>query len=382
MLSSPAGEAKVEFSLPFRKAEVENFAKALDDYRRGVRSQQTAQEPPAKELIKAFGGKLLQTVFDGEILSCLRRSLDIAGERGAGLRLRLRLTDAPKLANLPWEYLYLASLKRFFALSAETPIVRYLDLPERIPSLAVRPPIRILAMLSNPLGYPPLNVEHEWESLRQALADLEKRGVVALERLPEATLAALQRQLRRQEYHLFHFIGHGFFDEQTQEHGIILEDENRASQLVSAQRLGTILRDERTLRLAVLNACEGGRHSPTDPFAGTAQTLVLQGLPAVIAMQFEISDEAAITFAREFYGAVADGYPVDAALAEARKAIFSTGNEAEWGTPVLYMRSPDGVIFDVAAASGKETPRSEPKPAALKPKDGVPIPNILPYLRR
>jgi tetratricopeptide (TPR) repeat protein len=84
-------------------------------------------------------------------------------------------------------------------------------------------------------------------------------------------------------------------------------------------------------------------------------------------------------FAHEFYGALADGYPIDAALTEARKAIFAAGREVEWGTPVLYLRAPDGRIFDVApraqpAAAGEslsppETPprsdrqpRSEPQP--------------------
>jgi hypothetical protein len=87
--------------------------------------------------------------------------------------------------------------------------------------------------------------------------------------------------------------------------------------------------------------------SRTDPFAGTAQELVRQGIPAVVAMQFEISDEAAITFSLEFYRALADGCPVDAALTEARKAIYTQGNRLEWATPVLYMRTLQGPIFDV-----------------------------------
>jgi len=350
VLNSPAGQARNEFSLPFRQAELEKLVQTLDEYRRYARPMNALQYPPAKDAVKDFGSKLFQTIFRNEMLSCLRRSIDLAVQRGGGLRLRLRLTEAPELANIPWEYLHLPSLNRFFALSTETPIVRYLDLPERIQSLEVKPPIKILAMLSSPFGYPPLDVEHEWENLRQALSDLEKRGLVVIERLPEATLNALQRQLRRNEYHIFHFIGHGIFDEQTQEYGLVLEDENSQSRFVSAQLLGMLLHDERTLRLAVLNACEGARHLHTDPFAGTAQRLVQQGIPAVIAMQFEITDEAAITFAREFYSAVADGHPVDAALAEARKGIYAQGNEVEWATPVLYMRSPDGMIFDFAAA--------------------------------
>ena len=106
---------------------------------------------------------------------------------------------------------------------------------------------------------------------------------------------------------------------------LLLEDEQGRGRPVSGADLGVILHDARTLRLAVLNACEGARTSASDPFAGTAQSLVQQGIPAVIAMQFEITDEAAITFAQSFYAALVDGYPVDAALAEARKAIFARG---------------------------------------------------------
>jgi hypothetical protein len=54
------------------------------------------------------------------------------------------------------------------------------------------------------------------------------------------------------------------------------------------------------LRLVALNACEGARLSPTDPFAGVAGTLVSLGLPAALAMQFEITDSAAILLAKEF----------------------------------------------------------------------------------
>src|SRR5512133_3629731 len=64
-------------------------------------------------------------------------------------------------------------------------------------------------------------------------------------------------------------------------------------------------------------------------------------------MQFEITDPAAICFTGELYAAVADGYPLDAALSQARQAIYTDVSEVEWATPVLYLRAPDGRIFDV-----------------------------------
>jgi hypothetical protein len=68
-------------------------------------------------------------------------------------------------------------------------------------------------------------------------------------------------------------------------------------------------------------------------------------------MQFEITDEAAITFAEELYAAIADGYSIDAALGEARRAIFASGNDVEWATPVLYSRSANGQLFRLTKLS-------------------------------
>jgi hypothetical protein len=171
-------------------------------------------------------------------------------------------------------------------------------------------------------------------------------------------LSALQRKLRKSQYHILHFIGHGEFDQNLQEGVLLLEDDQHRGHRVSSQYLGMLLHDHESLRVAILNACEGARTSRLDPFAGTAQTLVQQGIPAVIAMQFEIADDVASTFAHEFYGALADAYPIDAALTEARKAIFADGRDVEWGTPVLYLRAPDGRIFDVGqrVASAAATP--------------------------
>jgi hypothetical protein len=345
-VNSPAGQSASTFTLPFSELELENFLLKLGHTGRGMRRL----DAPEVAAAKAFGARLFDTVFAGDIRACLRSSLDEASQRNVGLRIRLRLTDAPELADLPWEYLYHSASNRFLSLSATTPLVRYLDLPERIRPLAVNPPLRMLVMISSPRGAAPLDMEREWRKLGTALGDLEQRGLVVLERIP-ATLSALQQKLRRNSYHILHFIGHGGFDKRTQDGVLLLEDEDGESDRVSGQDLGTLLHDHRSLRIAVLNACEGARGSRTDPFAGTAQSLVQQGLPAVIAMQFEVSDEAAITLAHEFYGAIADSYPVDAALAEARKALFAAGNRVEWGTPVLYLRAPDGKIFDVAAGA-------------------------------
>ena len=358
VVDSPCGEASTKFDLPFSQTDVENFFVQIGHAR--------LIESPQSQKMREFGQLLFDSTFSGDVRDRLRESLSQVRRNGEGLRIRLRIANRPELTNLPWEFMYDASLNRFLTLSVETPLVRYLDMPGDIQPLTIRPPLRILVMISSPRNFPTLNVQKEWENLQESVSGLENRGLVSLTRLEHPTLQALQRQLRRGEYHIFHFIGHGVFSKYDQDGQLLFEDEMRGGDRVSGRDLGILLHDHHPLRLAVLNACEGARSALEDQFSGTAQSLMLQGLPAVIAMQFLITDFAAITLAREFYAALADGYPVDAALTEARKAIKTQGNELEWGTPVLYMRAPNGQIFDVASMPAK-TPKPDRSKHALDP---------------
>jgi len=348
---SRLGEASNTFTLPFSEDKLENLVLKIGRLRTSTRHIYTSEMEAAREL----GGKLFEAVFDGEVLASLRSNIAEAGrQEETGLRIKLWLQDVGELADLPWEFLFDSSLNRFFAQSNQTPIVRYLEMTQRISPLRIKLPLRILVMISSPNNYVRLNVERERSLLQEALDPLQKKEIVQVEWVEQATLPALQRHLRRGEYHVFHFIGHGGFNREAEEGVLVLEDQQGRGWLAGAHRIGTVLHDHRTLRLAVLNSCEGARNSRTDPFAGVAANLVQQGIPAVVAMQFEITDEAAIIFASEFYTALAEGFPVDAAVAEARKAIYAQPNDVEWGTPVLYMRSPDGVLFNLKPASVTE----------------------------
>jgi TonB family protein len=157
------------------------------------------------------------------------------------------------------------------------------------------------------------------------------------------------------------------------------EDESGMSYPVRGEMIGMLLHDHRSLRLAVLNACEGARSSRQDPFSGVAQSLLQQRVPAVIAMQFEISDVAAKVFAREFYRAIAEGNPVDAAICESRKALFREEYGQEWATPVLYMRSQEGLLFDLQPGGAVIVPGSgerEPAKTDSRQRQAVEAPRV------
>ena len=373
VLNSPGGQASNDFTLPFNSDQLDNFILRLGQGRGKVRRI----ESPETQAAKKFGGQLFEAVFAGPVRNTLSASLQsVRGSEEEGLRIRLRLTDVPELGNIPWEFLYDSSLNRFLGLSKESPIVRFLEVPDPLRPLAVKPPLNTLVMISSPSDYPELNVKEEWRRLSESLSGLEQAGLMRVDLLPVASLSQLQRQLRMRDYHIFHFIGHAGFDESAQDGALILQDEKGRGRVVSGQDLGIVLSDERSLRLVVLNACEGGRSGQADPFAGCAQSLLQQRIPAVIAMQFEISDDAAITFSREFYDALARSDPVDTALAEARRAIFAGENGIEWGTPVLYMRTDDGRVFDIQSFLGAPS-RIEPHslPSPVEPLPAQPLPS-------
>jgi len=347
VITSPVGQASSLVMLPFDPSatpdQLQRIGGAIRAYQFGLADDAEKVTPLDPQ---HFGTQLFDAIFGGAIGVSLRRNLDLVRQRNAGLRIRLRLDEAPELAALPWEYLFDTTSQRFLVLSDETPIVRYLALPLAEAPLQTVRPLRLLVMMADASDvWPRLNVAEERARLQVALSDLVQRGDIEITWLTQATLQELQRTLRHGPFHLFHFIGHGWFDANTQNNGLILENEQGLGEPVDAQRLGVLLHNHPTLRLAFLNACEGARLVEGQALGGVAHHLMQQGLPAVIAMQFPVSDQAAITLAHEFYGALADHYPVDAALTEARVAIYGQKSVMEWGTPVLFMRAPDGNLW-------------------------------------
>ena len=297
---------------------------------RRVRSMETPIEAA-----KRLGGQLYKAIFSAGIGSALDLSIAAAKRENERLRIRLRLTNAPELANLPWEYLYDEPNDRFLALSYKTSIVRYLETPQSVNLLAVKPPLRALVMASSPIGYEALGVDKEWSNLQTALGKMP-RGLLEVDRTENATLEALQERLSGgNQYHIFHYIGHGGFDPRTGKRVLVMEDDHRQARFVDGPQLGVLLHNHPSLRLAILNACEGAVSNQNDVFTGVAQNLIRQEMPAVIAMQFEITDSVAIILAKAFYESLARNAPVDTALAEARLAVFAADDGIEWGTPVL-----------------------------------------------
>ena len=335
--------ASGSFSLPFNETELDIFVLRVGRPRQGVRGYRSSE----MEAAKRFGSQLFEALVGGAVRDVYRAARQAADQKDErGLRVTLYLTDVPELMEIPWEFLY--ERPSFLSQSIYTPLVRSLDLKTVRPPRKLTLPLRILGLVSRPQGFESLDVGREQEKLGEALSALERDGLVELRWLERATLSELDRAIGApDDVHVLHYIGHGAYDKRSEGGILVLENAHGGPHEVTGEELGSLLQDERSLRLVVLNSCEGARGSHVDPFSGVASSLVEFDIPAVVGMQFEITDEAAITFAGRLYTALAQGFPVDAALAQSRKAIFAAGNDIEFGTPVLFLRAADARLFDL-----------------------------------
>ena len=323
--------------------------------------------PPAEQPVREVGQQLFEALFTGPVYGMYRASLGVAQQQGRRLRVVLRLT-APELAALPWEMLFDPETQAY--LCRQEPLVRHVPAPYTADPVEVRPPLRILGLVASPRGLPSLDVEAEKEHLAKALAEPLAEGLVEVVWIPEASWDGVHAQLLAGEWHVLHFVGHGDYDVRADEGVLALVGADGRADLINAGQLADLLGEAQpTPQLVVLNSCSSGQAGVNDLFSGTAATLARAGISAVAAMQFTISDAAAIAFARGFYTAIAHGREVDEAARSGRISILGAPGSLEWVTPVLYVRGQARQLFrlsqppvtrKVTPASGQTTSSNGP----------------------
>jgi hypothetical protein len=329
-LASPAGDARQPISLPWPRTQIAQVVAQLGEPAAGG-----GHLAPS-----ALGATLFAALFAGAARSRYDATRALAARDRQGVRVRLRVHDAT-LAALPWELLYDPDRGEFLALSQSSPVVRGAAQQQPLAPFAVEGPLRILALAASPASLRSLDIAAERARLEQAAA-LAGAGV-ELVWAGGATWRDLQDGLLRGPWHVFHFIGHGYFDDIDNDFALVLADAANQAQLLGSAAAARLVADHPSLRLVVLNACQGAQAGAN--YVSLAQLLAERGVPAVLAMQYPIGEAAALEFARVFYTALALGRPVDIATSEARKAMSVAAPAAwEWATPVLFLGG-DGQLW-------------------------------------
>jgi hypothetical protein len=331
----------------------------------GARRLMSAAERPVLEA----GRHLFESVFTRSVYGAYRASLGVAEQQGERLRVVLRLSE-PELAALPWEALY--DPERQSYVCRQEPMVRRIpaQFNPRAP-LQVTPPLQVLAMVASPRGLVPLDVQLERSNLEEALADLTAAGLVSITWVEPATWRSVHQHLLSGHWHVVHFIGHGDYDEIRDEGVLAFVGSDGRADSVEAGRFADLLGEaDPTPRLVVLNACSSGESGANDMLSATAPALVHSGIEAVAAMQFAVSDDAAIAFAQGFYTAVAHARGVDEAARSGRIAMLGAAGSLEWLTPVLYLRGDS--THPIVIRPGGPRPVPEPTPPGVPIQRGRP----------
>jgi len=292
---------------------------------------------PAARAVESLGTDLFSALFPAKVEALYRETFDQVRRNNMSLRVSLTLDDST--ADLPWEYLFDPERAAYLALSEETSLVRRIKAADATRPQAPIRAVRVLAMAAAPTQVPALDTRADLSGLETELAKSIEIGDTELRTMTGGSLSDLRQALDTFEPHIFYFVGHGSWDANLDDGIIMMEEADGRPHSVTGRDLGVLL-NRPGLRLAIFNSCEAARSSQHDRFAGVATSLVAQGVPAAVGMQFRIEDRVAASFGSTFLSHTITERSIDRGLTAARSMIFASPNDVEWGTPVLTSRLP------------------------------------------
>jgi CheY-like chemotaxis protein len=206
--------------------------------------------------------------------------------------------------------------------------------------------LRILVVGANSDGCIPV-AEEEATSLATAIeADLQRLGIaheIKLMTDTDATYTNVSRALRDGCYHVFHYAGHGRYDDELPEiSGLVLRDDDE-SRTLTAVDLNTLTQDTE-LRLVFLSCCLGARTSANErhgDFYGMLEALARADIPTVLGYRWTVADDSATLLAKTFYKTLWRNFFPGEALLEARREVTlgQSRNDETWASPVLLMQN-------------------------------------------
>ncbi|HJQ68509.1 MAG TPA: CHAT domain-containing protein [Blastocatellia bacterium] len=377
-------EADVEFALTDQ--EQEDLRWYMEDYLRHPSPAEAVAAQQVEQLMKARGEELYKKALaaneDTQAIWFLIRN-DVAD-----LRVEIA-SGVAEAASIPWELMRdpktdspISLRVKAFVRVESRPSLAFVPVP---PSQDGR--IRLLYVACRPSGSRDVELRAVANRLLQGLgADRARFDIKAL-RPP--TFERLQKELADAKasgrpYHIVHFDGHGIYadlsksklaewlatlsgltlgGEGTGKHGYLLFEHPGEQKVrpVDGQTLGQLLHDS-GVPVLVLNACKsamhesaaapkaaGDVHDEVRAIGSLAQSVVDQGIPAVLGMRYSVYVVTAAQYIGQLYAALAGGRGFGQAATEGRKHLNLNPERwvglrprplQDWFVPVVYEAAP------------------------------------------
>lgn len=339
-----------------------------------------AFQPPERQLLQhaldpeAYGAVLFKALLaDAQVLKLYDQARAVTRSSGLPVRMRLFIhPEASELHALHWEKLFDERPGGGWLLTDERlRFSRFLssDRGERVAPRA-REELRALVVIANPhdlesgeyeIGgesLAPVDVQSELQRAREGLGELfsEDHLLVSDPSRPgTVTLDALREQVRV-GYDILYLVCHGAVLEHARKPGahILLENADGSGEFTSGNEVSLLIQNvdpDLRPRLVVLASCQsagkGGEAVSADTqgvLSALGPLVSRAGVPAVIAMQGNISMSTSTRFVGTFFKELLsdESGQLDRAMAVARSAVRERPDS--W-TPVLFMRLLSGSLW-------------------------------------
>jgi CHAT domain/SIR2-like domain len=297
---------------------------------------------------QAYGAALTDMLFGPEAVSEFY-TLAVAAAQSTPVHFRLRIEGAPEYHDVRWELLHdPTNREQPVATSKNMLFSRYLGSKDWRPVEAreLRSP-RALIVIANPADLSswrpdgrelhPVDVEGELAKAQTALAGYQLEVLAG--RGDKDTAPSMDNLISRLSdgFDILYLVAHGALLNGLPL--IFLEDENGAlAAPPDARRLIAHVRDlARPPSMIFLSSCQSAGMQSEDggALAALGPGLADAGVPAVIAMQGNITMRTATDFAPAFFESFRQDGVVDRAVAMARGLIR---DRPDWWMPVLFSR--------------------------------------------
>ena len=326
---------------------------------------------PAPESValgtEEYGLALTRRLFASDVGAAFARARQEAETNGVPLRVRLFVAaSADPLHQLRWETLRDPDTGDRLLTNENILFSRYLSTADwRRVTPAPRAGLDAVVAVADPRGIeswgnPPLAPVDVAGELGRARASLRGMRLVELASAGTAGLDSIVDALRARP-DVFYLVCHGFVA--SGEPQLLLEAADGSVVRVPGADLVARLRElPRLPRLVVLASCQsghGGTAADGGALAGLGPRLADIGVPAVVAMQGNVTMATVERFMPAFFAELGSDGQIDRAVAVARGKV--RGN-ADWWMPVLYMRLKSGRLWYVPDEERGTAPSEEARP--------------------
>jgi hypothetical protein len=220
--------------------------------------------------------------------------------------------------GLPWEMLY--AEERF--LVKDCPIIRRpLKQPAGLPGNSsvlnkarLGLPLRVLGCSYSTAGQD-VDPDDHWSGIVTTLDDLEGKQLAKLRQLNSDELfnllvdATLPEDI--DEVDIVHILAHGIAPDE-EEVGILIENKPLTGEQIANNILAKLnrTREHHRMPLVLLASCKSGRQNRSAITLPLTEALLQRGVPAVVAMQYDVSLEAAKRIMGGIYQGLVEGRPL------------------------------------------------------------------------